>query len=579
MDDLQNLKNKNDNVSWIYNITKPWHKNVLLLVVISAANTLLTLRNAVYLRTLVDSAADKNRDVFIHTIIMMIIIMVIQIILQTLSTYWTNRTSFSIQTGLQKRLFDTLITKDFSRVTEKHSGEWMNRIVSDTDGIANALSTMIPNLAGILIQVFGAAILLIRIAPGFIPLILSALILFGIITLLLSEPIKQRQRVLRNTEGMQRVFFTEHLSKLMIVKAFNREEIVTRNGKDYLENVLQKKMDRMRIVLWKWTAQDSAIRIAYLVTIGYGGYQILQGNISYGTLTMILRLLTQIRTPILQIGNYITNAFDFIVSAERLREAESYPDDPAIPVKTDEEIRSYYQDKFSEIVFSDLSFSYQDRETEEGRECPMMFSHIDITIPKKSCIGFTGVTGSGKSTIFKLLMSLYPVNEGSKVLRNNDGSEVELTAAYRRMFAYVPQGNQLMAGSIREIVTFGNKAEYKNEEAIWNALEAACARDFVEQLPDGLDSVVRERGLGLSEGQMQRIAIARALFTQRPILLLDEATNSLDESTEKELLKHLKSMTDRTILIVTHRPSVISICDREFQIGESTVKVNRPNQD
>ena len=159
------------------------------------------------------------------------------------------------------------------------------------------------------------------------------------------------------------------------------------------------------------------------------------------------------------------------------------------------------------------------------------------------------------------------------MLRYGSGSEEELTAAYRRMFAYVPQGNQLMVGSIREVVTFGNKSDFNNDAAIWSALEASCAKDFVENLPNGLDTVIRERGIGLSEGQLQRIAIARALFTQRPILLLDEATNSLDESTEEELLKHLKSMTDRTILIVTHRPNVVSICDCDVHIDGNNVEV------
>ena len=572
MDKIYEYK-KNENIRWIYNATKPWHRNVLLLVIISVTNTICTLRNAVYLRNLIDAATDRNRELLLHTIGVMLVLMLIQVVLQTLSTYWANRTSFSIREGLQFRLFETLIQKDYALVTEKHSGEWMNRIVSDTEGIANALASMIPDVMGILIQVCGAAYLLFRITPGFIPLILSAMAVFGVITLVLREPIKQRQRVLRDTEGNQRVFFTEHLSKLMIVKAFNREEIVTKNGKEHLEDVYRKQMDRMSIVLWKWTAQDAAIRAAYLITVAYGAYEIFQGKITYGTLTMTLRLLTQIRTPILQIGNYITNAFDFIVSAERLREAESYQNDPQISVKSDTEIRDFYENQFTGIHFEDVSFSYYANGNVDPESSTMMLSHIDLSIPKKACVGFTGVTGSGKSTLFKLMMCLYPVSEGKIMLRYGSGSEEELTAAYRRMFAYVPQGNQLMVGSIREVVTFGNKSDFNNDAAIWSALEASCAKDFVENLPNGLDTVIRERGIGLSEGQLQRIAIARALFTQRPILLLDEATNSLDESTEEELLKHLKSMTDRTILIVTHRPNVVSICDCDVHIDGNNVEV------
>ena len=185
---------------------------------------------------------------------------------------------------------------------------------------------------------------------------------------------------------------------------------------------------------------------------------------------------------------------------------------------------------------------------------------------------FTGMTGSGKSTLFKLLMSLYPLQEGEKLIVCQDGSQLPLDASFRRLFACVPQGNQLMAGTIREMVSFGETGS--DDAGIWDALKTACAQDFVEALPQGLDTQVGEKGLGLSEGQLQRLAIARAIYTKRPILLLDEATSSLDEATEKALLENFKAMADRTILIVTHRPAALSICDREVHIDGNRVGVS-----
>jgi ATP-binding cassette subfamily B protein len=152
-----------------------------------------------------------------------------------------------------------------------------------------------------------------------------------------------------------------------------------------------------------------------------------------------------------------------------------------------------------------------------------------------------------------------------------------LDSSFRRLFAYVPQGNQLMAGTIREMVTFGSEPTKDMDERIWLVLEEACAKDFVEALPEGLDTVIKERGAGLSEGQLQRIAVARALYTRRPVLLLDEATSALDEKTEQELLLHLKEMTDRTILFVTHRLNALSICDKEIHINGNTVTVRDLN--
>jgi ATP-binding cassette subfamily B protein len=142
-----------------------------------------------------------------------------------------------------------------------------------------------------------------------------------------------------------------------------------------------------------------------------------------------------------------------------------------------------------------------------------------------------------------------------------------MTAGWRGLFAYVPQGNQLMNGTVREIITFGDRSQMGQDERIWRALEIACAADFMKEQKDGLDLMLGERGAGLSEGQMQRIAIARAVFSNHPILLLDESTSALDEDTEKHLLQNLKAMTDKTVLIVTHRPAVLEICDKKIEVG------------
>ena len=163
-------------------------------------------------------------------------------------------------------------------------------------------------------------------------------------------------------------------------------------------------------------------------------------------------------------------------------------------------------------------------------------------------------------------MSLYPLDGGQCYLETRRGREA-LDASWRGLFAYVPQGNELMSGSIREIVAFGDEEGMRQEEKLWSALRVACAEDFIAALDKGLDARLGEGGAGLSEGQMQRIAIARAIFSQRPILLLDEATSSLDAETEKQVLENLRQMTDETVVIVTHRPAALAICDKRIELA------------
>ena len=198
--------------------------------------------------------------------------------------------------------------------------------------------------------------------------------------------------------------------------------------------------------------------------------------------------------------------------------------------------------------------------------------NVNLQIEKGDFVALTGHSGCGKSTLFKLMMCFYKLDGGQILLSKNNGEKEILTSRYRRLFAYVPQGNGLMSGTVREIITFGDKSEMQNETAIQRVLETACAYKFVQELENGIDTVLGERGAGLSEGQMQRIAVARTIFSDNPVLLLDESTSALDEQTEKKLLENLKQMTDKTVIIVTHRPAALKICNKIITMTENGIK-------
>ena len=199
---------------------------------------------------------------------------------------------------------------------------------------------------------------------------------------------------------------------------------------------------------------------------------------------------------------------------------------------------------------------------------PVALKNISFSIGKGEYVAFTGHSGCGKSTAIKLLMSVYKADEGSCSIVLDDKEE-ELSSQWHRLFAYVPQGNKLMSGTVRDAVAFADRARSDDDAAVANALKVACAYDFVSELENGIDTVLGERGTGLSEGQTQRISIARAIFADSPILILDEATSSLDSATEQRLLENLRKMTDKTVIIVTHRPAALSFCDRVLEFTEN----------
>jgi ATP-binding cassette subfamily B protein len=303
-----------------------------------------------------------------------------------------------------------------------------------------------------------------------------------------------------------------------------------------------------------------AMRGMYLLGVVYCAYGIMAGTVSYGTLVAIMQLVGQIQGPFLSISGYLPRYYAMTASAERLMEIEAFADDE--PARDADEIRRFYEDELETLGLQDACFTYESEEN-----APTVLRNISVEVRKGERVAFTGHSGCGKSTVLKLLMCMYPLDTGERYLETAQGA-MPLDASWRRLFAYVPQGNALMNGSIRDVVSFADPDAAADEARLKRALEISCADEFV----DDLDLELGERGSGLSEGQMQRIAIARAVFAGCPVLLLDESTSALDEVTEQRLLDNLRTLTDNTVVIVTHRKAALSICDRVLRFTESGVE-------
>lgn len=217
-------------------------------------------------------------------------------------------------------------------------------------------------------------------------------------------------------------------------------------------------------------------------------------------------------------------------------------------------------------------------EAPAGKEgMPVVVRGLNLEIAKGEYVAFTGSSGCGKSTVLKLLLCLYPLDQGERYLVCQ-GRRQPLDGRWQRLFAYVPQGNHLMTGTVRQIVALGDPDQAQDEARLHQALEVACAADFVAALDQGVDTPLGERGAGLSEGQLQRLAIARAIFSQRPVLLLDECTSALDAATERQLLVNLRRMTQKTVILVTHRPEALNICDRVIEFTPEGCTVTLPEK-
>jgi len=298
----------------------------------------------------------------------------------------------------------------------------------------------------------------------------------------------------------------------------------------------------------------------YLYALVWGAFGLMANSISYGTLTAILQLVGQVQVPFSGLSGLFPKMYGIIASAERLMELEILPDERAINKKAIH-TAVVYRDMKS-IALSGISFRY-DRD--------IILADANLTINKGDFAVIGGPSGIGKSTLLLLLLGVFSPTDGTINIILNTGEKIPADRRTRKLFAYVPQGNLMLSGSIRESIAFVHKEA--TDEEIMAAAEVSCAAEFIRTLPQGLNTVIGEKGLGLSEGQVQRLAIARAVLCGAPVLLLDEATSALDEITEERLLENIKRMTDRTCLIISHKKAAFTICNKEIRIKNGRLQM------
>ena len=543
-----------------------------VLVAVQAVLSVSSIAFAFVLRRIINMAVDGVQGGFWASLALLVGILLGQIVLSAASRFLSEYTSAAVENRFKHRLFAALLTGNYASVTAVHSGEWMNRLTSDTTIIAGGVTQIVPGLIGMLVRLFGALAAILWLEPRFFWVLVPGGAAMLALTYGFRKILKRLHKNIQEADGILRVFLQERLESLLIVRTFAKEQQTAAQADNLMEQHKAARMKRSNFSNLCNIGFAGAMNGAYLLGIGFCGYGILTGTMSYGNLMAIMQLVGQVQSPFANITGYLPRYYAMLASAERLMEAEAFAPDSEHPL-AEEKVLEFYRTKLTALRLEHASFTYQPpvRAEEEQPPMPVVLKDIDLTIRKGEYIAFTGPSGCGKSTVLKLLMCLYPLDAGSRTLETTCGTQ-PLTAAWRSLFAYVPQGNQLLSGTIRDIVSFGDPRKAQDDAGILRALRIACAEDFVQKLEKGLDTMLGEHGQGLSEGQMQRIAIARAVFSEHPILMLDEATSALDEATAQQLLENLRRMTDKTVLMVTHRADQTDFFDRELSFSKDGIR-------
>nr|WP_027870315.1 ABC transporter ATP-binding protein [[Eubacterium] cellulosolvens] len=554
-------------ILWIMNVAGRVKYILAVMVVIEIALSVSAVYNAMLYKGIVNSAIAKDWSGFRFHAVAIVLLVSAQILASILFSYLSEVARTTLENRCKTRLFNTLFENDYAKVTATHSGEWMNRLTSDTAVVAGGFVDILPGALGLVTQIIAGVIALLSIIPGAVLIILPGGMLLIGLTLVFRKKMKELHKRIQEADGLLRVLMQERLESMLVIRAFSQEKRTLEMAGERMRNHKAARMHRKIFGSFAVLGYSVVIRGVYLGGAIYCGLGILNGVLTYGDFTAVLQLINQVSTPFASVSSYFPQYFAMVASAERLMEAEGYERSKNLN-QDEESCRKNRQ--FESIGIRDVSFTYQPPVKSSGDDVPRMplvLKDINLEVGRGEYVAFVGPSGCGKSTVLKLLMGLYPADKGELYLKV-DGQKKDLAENCRGLYAYVPQGNQLVSGTIRDILSFGDEKAEKDDEGLWKALEIACADEFIRSLETGLDTQLGERGAGLSEGQMQRIAIARAVYSSHPVLLLDEATSSLDEKTEAKLLDNLRAMTDKTVIIVTHRPAVLSIVDSAVDFGK-----------
>ena len=537
---------KRKEYTWLWNMTKPQHFRILILTVGNVCISMLGVFFALMTRNVID-AASASEHLFIRYSILLAGIVLVQYILHAFIQYETEYVSSTISMNMREQLMKNQMEKSYEEVRKYHSGEWMNRMFSDIKIVASGCTNIIPNTTGMIARLLFACGALLMLEPLFAGVYLCT----GILMIVAIEVLRKKYKVLhlqsQEKEDTVHSFLQELSENILIIKSFRANQFMLDRLNIYQDEQRNANLKKRFFAILANTLFALTFRFGYVIALIYGGRKLLLGLTTYGTLMAILQLVNQIQSPIARLSGVMTRVFEVTASTERLMESDQFDNDS---------ISHNEVSQFNTISFKDVSFQY-DRD--------LVLNHASFEINRGDTAALTGISGGGKSTIFLLLMGIYQPNAGEILIDGNDIRET----SFRNLFAYVPQGNALFSGTIEENIVFNQEFD---AEKLNRAIRISDAESFINELPEGVKTVLKENGGGLSEGQIQRIAIARAVYNDAPVLLLDESTSALDEITEARVLDNIRHLKNKTVLIVTHRKAALNICSRHLELEDGMLR-------
>ena len=532
---------------WLWRAWRGNRLQAVLNAVVGLLGVVVSLSSVWAVQHAIDVAAHEVEGNIIIAVLLMGGLILSNFALNIASVWIRNILGIKAQNRMQQKLLDRMLRSKWNGKETHHSGDVLNRLETDVTNVVNFLTEIIPNSLSTLALFVGAFGYLFMMDWRLAIVIVIMIPIFILFSRVYVRQMRHLTSEVRTSDSKVQSILQETIQHRLLIKTLEGDSAAVDRLEDTQSVLRSNVVRRTKFSVFSYLVLNLGFSVGYLIAFTWAAVRLSGGTLTFGGMTAFLQLVNKIQNPARQLTHLAPQFVSVFTAAERLMELEENPlEEQGEPI----ELKAPCG-----VRFIDVAFAYDDSENN-------VIEHLSYDFYPTSCTAILGETGAGKTTMVRMILALLQPNSG-KVEIYNEKERHDLSPLLRTNFVYVPQGNTLMSGTIRDNLRLGKLDATDDEMA--EALKRSCA-DFVFELPDGLDTKCTEQGGGLSEGQAQRISIARALLRNRSIMLFDEATSALDPDTERKLLQNILSKRDKTIIFITHRPAVMEYCDQTIEI-------------